>query len=73
MRFRLVEGRGTAFYELGVHDNGELVGIEVEECCHSILALFHMSKNLGAKLEVTKVRLGQEWYSVQLKVTMKEE
>ena len=32
-----------------------------------------MSKNLNAKLEVTKVRLGQEWYSVQLKVTMTEQ
>ena len=28
MRFRLTEGRGTAYYELGVHDNGELIGID---------------------------------------------
>ena len=44
MRFRLVEGHGTAFYEIGVHDNGDLIGISFEECCHSMLALFYMSK-----------------------------
>jgi len=63
MRFRLYEGRGVAYYEIGVHDNGELIGIDMSECCHSILALFHMSKTLGAKLIVTKVRLGQLLYS----------
>ena len=43
MAFRLTEGKGEAFYELGVHDNGEVVGIEQEEIFESVLVLFHIS------------------------------
>ena len=63
------EGKGEAFYEVGVHDNGEMIGIEYEEAVKTILVLFHMSNELGAKLEVILVRLGYEGYSVQLRVT----
>ena len=78
----LQEGRGEAFYEIGVHDNGKLVGIGYEEQECSLLALFYMAKCIKAKLEVTLVRLGQSseealsledfdlsTWSVQLKVT----
>ena len=37
------EGKGEAFYEIGVHDNGEIVGIEYEEVIYTMVALFHMS------------------------------
>ena len=63
------EGKGEAFYEIGVHDDGDLVGITQEECGHSILALYHMSNKLGATLEVLQVRLGSYGYNVKLKVT----
>lgn len=58
------EGKGEAFYEVGVHDNGELIGIEYEEIIYTMLALFHMSQILQAKLEVILVRLGAEGYNV---------
>lgn len=32
MAFRLTEGKGEAFYEIGVCDDGELIGIEYDEC-----------------------------------------
>lgn len=63
------EGKGEAFYEVGVHDNGELIGIEYEEAIYTMLALFHMSHMLQAKLEVMLVRLGSEGYNVQLRVS----
>jgi len=37
------EGKGEAFYEVGVHDNGELIGISYEECAETILVLYHIS------------------------------
>lgn len=69
MAFRLTEGKGEAFYEIGVHDNGELIGIEYEEVVYTMVALFHMASMLEAELEVMKVRLGWEGYNVQLRVT----
>lgn len=64
MAFRLTEGKGEAFYEVGVHDNGELIGISYEDCAETVLVLFHISNVLQAKLEVLLVRLGIEGYSV---------
>jgi len=58
------EGKGEAYYEIGVHDNGELIGIEYEEAVYTMLALFHMSKMLEAELEVMLVRLGSYGYNV---------
>ena len=52
--------KGVAYYEIGVHDNGELVGVTIEKCAESIIVLYHMAKSLGACIEVTKVRLGTE-------------
>ena len=34
------------------------------------MALYYMTQQLNATLEVTKVRLGREYYNVQLRVTM---
>lgn len=64
MAFRLTEGKGEAFYEVGVHDNGEMIGIGFDECFETILVLYHMARVLQAKLEVILVRLGTEGYSV---------
>jgi len=70
--FRLTEGMGEAFYEIGVHDNGQLIGIEQEEIFETMLVLFHIATSLEATLEVCQVRLGQEGYSVQLRATKPE-
>ena len=60
---------GEAFYEIGVHDNGERIGITYEQCAETILALYHMSQSLAAKLQIEAVSLGTEGYSVRLRVT----
>ena len=70
--FRLTEGRGEAFYEIGVHDNGQVIGIEQEEIFETMLVLFHIATQLEATLEVCQVRLGKEGYSVQLRATKPE-
>lgn len=61
---------GEAFYELGVCDGGEMVGIEPQEMLESMIVLFHIATQLQATLEIIDVRLGQEeGYSVELRVT----
>ena len=72
MAFRLTQGKGEAYYEIGVHDNGQLVGIEQEEVFETMLVLFHIAAQLEATLEVCEVRLGPEGYSVQLRTTKPE-
>lgn len=62
MRYRLAQGGGEAFYELGVSDSGELVGLGQEEQ-REVLAVFDMVARLaGAEWRVTrrvKGRLGE--------------
>ena len=69
MAYRLTQGSGEAFYEIGVHDSGKMIGIEQEEILETMIVLFHICTQLEAKLEICKVRLGTRGYSVQLKVT----
>ena len=47
-----------------MHDDGELIGVEYDECAQSILVLYHMAKSLAASIEITKVRLGWVGYNV---------
>ena len=58
-----------AYYEIGVHDNGEMIGIEYEDAVNTILVLFYMAGTIEAKLEIELVRIGFEGYNVRLKVT----
>ena len=54
----LQEGNGEAFYEIGVYDDGVLVGVSEDECQESIIVLYFMATPISATLQVTKVRLG---------------
>lgn len=65
----LQEGRGEAFYEVGVHDDGDLMGVSIEQIVETMMVLFHMASTLNATLEVVLVRLGYEGYNVRLRVT----
>ena len=60
-----------AYYEIGVHDDGEMIGIEYEDLVKTIMVLFYISSTIPAKLEATKVRFGTtpDGYNAQLKVT----
>ena len=69
MAYRLSQGRGEAFYEVGVHDNGKVLGIEQEDVLETMIVLFHIATELKATLEVCQVRLGPEGYSTQLRLT----
>ena len=44
MKWRLQEGQGEAFYEIGVEDNGILAGLTDEELAASLETLERMAK-----------------------------
>ncbi len=68
MAFRLNEGNGTAYYQIGVLDSGQVTGLKDEEIFETLLVLFYMSTTLTpqAELRIHKVRSGNEGYSCML-------
>ncbi|KAJ2163729.1 hypothetical protein GGF45_006280, partial [Coemansia sp. RSA 551] len=46
LQWRLAEGDGHALYIVGVHDNGDVVGISDEEFEHTIDTLENMAQQL---------------------------
>ena len=44
MKWRLQEGQGEAFYEIGVEDNGIFAGLTDEEMAASLETLDQMAK-----------------------------
>jgi elongation factor 1-alpha len=46
MIYRLNEGDGTAFYQVGVLDSGQVTGLTEEEIFETLLILFYMSTTL---------------------------
>ncbi|MGQ9479045.1 MAG: GTP-binding protein [Thermoproteota archaeon] len=60
LNYRLNEGRGEAFYELGVSDDGETVGLTDEEAEESLRALEKITRMIGASYMVTRVENGKK-------------
>lgn len=71
MSFRLTEGNGVAFYQIGVLDSGQVTGLTFEEIFETVIVLFYMTTTLRpkGKLTVETVRKGIDGISVELKVT----
>lgn len=46
MAFRLNEGNGTAYYQIGVLDSGQVTGLDDDEIFATMLILFYMSTTL---------------------------
>jgi GTPase len=58
MNWRLNEGHGHAFYELGVSDSGNVIGMSSAELDTSMHTLFRMCQVLGADMHVSVLRDG---------------
>ncbi|PPQ69343.1 hypothetical protein CVT24_001639 [Panaeolus cyanescens] len=54
MKWRLLEGGGQAYYELGVADSGELIGLPRDELEQSLETLEMMAGEIGASVIVVK-------------------
>ncbi|KAJ3802141.1 hypothetical protein GGU11DRAFT_766911 [Lentinula aff. detonsa] len=60
LKWRLLEGGGRALYELGVGDDGELVGLGRKDMEETIGVLGEMASELGARVWVVRqIRLGR--------------
>ena len=60
MQFRLREGGGECYYEIGVEDNGNALGISKEELEISLSVINTMAINLGCKAKISKLIQGKE-------------
>ncbi|XP_038154946.1 GTP-binding protein 2-like isoform X1 [Cyprinodon tularosa] len=56
MKWRLQEGRGEAVYQIGVEDNGMLVGLSEEEMRASLKTLHRLAEKVGADIAVLRER-----------------
>ncbi|VCW99118.1 unnamed protein product [Gulo gulo] len=56
MKWRLQEGRGEAVYQIGVEDNGLLVGLAEEEMRASLKTLHRMAEKVGADITILRER-----------------
>uniref|UniRef100_A0A8C2HZ45 GTP binding protein 2 n=1 Tax=Cyprinus carpio TaxID=7962 RepID=A0A8C2HZ45_CYPCA len=56
MKWRLQEGRGEAVYQIGVEDNGLLVGLTEEDMKASLKTLRRMAERVGADITVLRER-----------------
>uniref|UniRef100_A0A8C4Z4E8 Tr-type G domain-containing protein n=1 Tax=Gadus morhua TaxID=8049 RepID=A0A8C4Z4E8_GADMO len=54
MKWRLQEGRGEAVYQIGVEDNGMLVGLSEEDMRTSLETLHRMAEKVGADITVLR-------------------
>lgn len=72
--WRLEEGDGTAFYQIGVLDSGQVTGLNEEELSETLMAIFYMASTLqpSALISMHKVRVGSEGFSCMLQVVKKD-
>ncbi|XP_028323617.1 GTP-binding protein 2 isoform X1 [Gouania willdenowi] len=54
MKWRLQEGRGEAVYQIGVEDNGMLVGLSEEDMRASLKTLHRLAEKIGADIAVLR-------------------
>ncbi|XP_048842871.1 GTP-binding protein 2-like isoform X2 [Brienomyrus brachyistius] len=68
MKWRLQEGRGEAVYQIGVEDNGMLVGLSDEDLKASLKTLRRMAEKVGADITVLREREVDYGYDVSKKI-----
>jgi elongation factor 1-alpha len=52
MKYRLKNGEGQAFYQIGVHDKGHVIGLTEEEVREDLSVLYFMAQNLSYKMAI---------------------
>jgi GTPase len=66
MNFRLHEGYGECYYEIGVEDNGNDLGITLEELTQTVSLLNLIANDLGCQTKITKLIEGKQGYIAEL-------
>ncbi|KAG7379142.1 GTP binding protein [Phytophthora pseudosyringae] len=60
MHWRLNEGDGAAFYELGVKDNGDVLGLSEDAMLRSLGSLARMCRVVHAEMSLSRFRAGRD-------------
>ena len=69
MKFRLREGNGTCFYEIGLEDNGNPLGLSEEELKQSLDTLYLMSQEIGAQMNIMNFFEGKAGLIAEIMIT----
>jgi hypothetical protein len=69
MEFRLREGLGKCFYQLGVEDNGNPLGLSEEELKISIESLQQMAQQIGANMRIINFYQGKDGILAEVLIT----
>ena len=73
MNFRLREGSGECYYEIGVEDNGNALGISQQELEISLSVINTIAINLGCKTKIMKLIKGKEGLIAEMYIKKQEE
>lgn len=73
MKYRLEEGGGEAFYEIGVTDDGEPIGLSKEQLDESIANLEKAAGIIGAKLKILRIERGRKGLVAEVHVRYSRE
>ncbi len=73
MKFRLEEGGGVCFYQIGVEDNGNPLGLTREELELSVENLKRIVEKLNASANITKLHKGKVGFIAEVIIKRNEE
>ena len=73
MKFRLGEGCGECYYEIGVEDNGNTLGISKQELEISLSVINTIAINLGCQTKIMKLIQGKEGLIAEMYIKKQEE
>lgn len=73
MNFRLDEGRGECYYEIGVEDNGNPLGISKEELEISVNIIAMIGSKLNSQTKIVKLIQGKSGLIAELYIKKQEE
>ena len=73
MNYRLREGSGECYYEIGVEDNGNTLGISKQELEISLNVINTIANNLGCKTKVMKLIQGKEGLIAEMYIKKQED
>ena len=73
MNFRLREGCGECYYEIGVEDNGHTLGISKQELEISLSVINTIAINLGCQTKVLKLIQGEKGLIAEMFIKKQEE
>lgn len=68
MLFRINEGKGKAIYIIGIDDNGNNIGVPIQEINESIEYLEIMSREINATINNYRIYNGQKGYILTARV-----